>query len=198
MDLIDIYESMIQSIVVDSPLIATTCTPFSRAHRNTSRPIRPKPLMPTFTSDEAMFVLFCVWMNFNCVKRMSDVDVDCRDRNSSVFFFVCVCVSRFDAWRPLSFLLFRISEEMKEKKLSKNFAWESLCLVRVEVRSALLIGDAFRFLIVWCIHLSISIEYSRKNSPRVSRRREEWIDIRDECRGSYFDVAIGLFANSTG
>ncbi len=37
-------------------MTATTWTPFSNAHRNTRRPIRPKPLIPILTSDVAMFI----------------------------------------------------------------------------------------------------------------------------------------------
>lgn len=53
------------------PLIATTCAPFSKAHRKTSRPIRPKPLIPIFTSDEA--AMFTILLRMRTMSTMNFV-----------------------------------------------------------------------------------------------------------------------------
>lgn len=39
------------NVTMNLPLTPTTFNPFSRAHRNTKRPIRPKPLIPILTSE---------------------------------------------------------------------------------------------------------------------------------------------------
>lgn len=51
------------------PLMPTTLTPCSSAHRKTSRPIRPNPLIPILTSDEDMFT----------TKKTSSLDYSVRE-----------------------------------------------------------------------------------------------------------------------
>ena len=48
------WRSAKQTRFQHSPLTPTTWTPFSKAQRKTRRPIRPKPLIPIFTSDVDM------------------------------------------------------------------------------------------------------------------------------------------------
>ena len=98
MDLIhsSMQTTIFNQLLIYSPLIATICTPFSKAHRNTSRPIRPKPLIPIFTSDEVMFV-WRMWtttsVNFDC-----NADVDETETIRVLFFFSSDPFFFFSPW----------------------------------------------------------------------------------------------------